>query len=59
MQTSKDSSGNEITDLEEDWQNGQWTNSWLYTMTYDASGNELTELEKLGFWHRIPLKISA
>jgi hypothetical protein len=43
---SYNASGIAISSLEEVWQNGQWTNYLLETMTYDASGNELTDLAK-------------
>jgi uncharacterized Zn ribbon protein len=41
---SYNASGNQLTDLTEQWQNGQWTNSYRDTYIYDASGNQLTSL---------------
>jgi hypothetical protein len=41
-----DANGNELTELDEDWNGTQWTNETRYTYTRDVKGNELTYLEE-------------
>jgi hypothetical protein len=41
-----DTKGRELSELDEQWTNGQWVNSSRYSYTYDASGRELSELDE-------------
>ena len=41
-----DTNGNQLTELDENFTNSQWTNSYRYTYTYNNKGNRLTSLEE-------------